>query len=113
MMSFKVKARFVRITPRKMRPVCDLVRGADVQKAIDILMHSRRKAARPLLKLVRSAVANADRKGGVALDRLMVKEVSCGDGPRLKRWMPRARGSASAILKRMCHVNLMLDLRQG
>lgn len=108
-MRLAVHARYVRISPRKMRAVCNLVRGKKVDMAVDTLLHSRRRASRSLLKLVRSAVANAKQKGNVGLEGLYVKELTCGDGPRMKRWLPRAKGSASPILKRMCHVNLVLD----
>ncbi|MBI4125996.1 MAG: 50S ribosomal protein L22 [Deltaproteobacteria bacterium] len=110
-MSLKVHARYVRISPRKMRAVCNLVRGKKVDVVVDELLHSRRRAARSLLKLVRSAVANAKQKGNVGLEGFYVKELTCGDGPRMKRWLPRAKGSASPILKRMCHINLVLDER--
>lgn len=108
-MAASATLRHARITPRKMRVVCDAVRGKKVQDALDFLTFSRRGAAKPLLKLVRSAVANADRKGGMNVERLYVRRILCDQGTSLKRWLPRARGSASPILKRTCHVFVELD----
>ena len=72
-------------------------------------MACRRKAAVPLLKLVRSAVANADRKGGVDVDNLYIRELLCDQGVTMKRWLTRAKGSASPILKRSSHLKVVLD----
>jgi large subunit ribosomal protein L22 len=102
------KLKHVRMTPRKMMAVANYVRGKNVQAAIDYLTFCRRRAARPLLKLVKSAVANASVKGGVDVDNLYVKELLVDKGPTMRRWMPRARGMATPILKRTSHVKLTL-----
>ena len=107
----KAKIKMVRITPRKMRFVADQVRGKNVQKALDFLKFSSREAAKPLAKLIKSAVANADQKGGVDLDNLYIKELLVDGGPTMKSWMPRARGMATQILKRSSKVSLTLQER--
>ncbi len=107
----KAKIKMVRITKRKMRFVADQVRGKNVQKALDFLKFSSREAAKPLAKLIKSAVANADQKGGVELDNLYIKELLVDGGPTMKRWMPRARGMATQILKRSSKVSLTLQER--
>ncbi len=101
--------KMLRMTPQKVRAVADQVRGQKVQEAIDTLTFSRRRAARPLLKLLRSAVANADQKGGIDVDNLFVKELLVDKGPTMRRWMPRARGMATPILKRTSRVRMTLD----
>lgn len=108
-MAVSAKLKHLRMSPRKVQPVCDQIRGKGVQQALDFLMHCRRKAAQPLLKLLNSAVANADQKGKVDVDHLVVKRLMCDKGTTIKRWLPRARGSASPILKRSCHITVVLD----
>ena len=104
----EAKLKFLRITPRKMMAVANYVRGKNAQAAIDYLTFSRKRAAGPLLKLVKSAVANASHKGGVDVDNLYIKELLVDKGPTMRRWMPRARGMATPILKRTSHVKLVL-----
>jgi len=101
----------VRMTTRKVKLVADQIRGKGVQEAIDYLTFSRRRPARPLLKLIKSAVTNADRKGGMDLDKLYVTELLVDKGPTLKRWMPRARGMATPVLKKSSRVSITLDER--
>ncbi|MFA4874886.1 MAG: 50S ribosomal protein L22 [bacterium] len=110
-MSANARVRMLRITPRKVRAVADEVRGKGVQAAIDYLTFCRKRAALPLLKLIKSAVANADRKGGMDVDSLYIKELLIDQGPTMKRWMPRARGSATPVLKRSCKISMTLDER--
>jgi len=102
------KVKHLGVTPSKMRAICNEVRGKSVEDSIDFLQRCRKYAAQDLLKLLRSAVANADQKGS-NVDALYVKEIYCDQGTSLKRFIPRARGSASPILKRTCHVNIILD----
>ena len=108
-MAAKASIKHLRITPRKMRVVCNEIRGKGVQEAMDFLLHCRRIAAGPLLKLLKSAVANADQGGKMDLDRVYVRELLCDKGVTIKRWLPRARGMATPILKRSCHVKVVLD----
>jgi large subunit ribosomal protein L22 len=105
------KLKYVRMTPRKMMMVANEIRGKAVQNAIDYLTFCRRRAARPLLKLVKSAVASANQKGGIDVDTLYIKELLVDKGPTMRRWMPRARGMATPILKRTSHVKLVLEER--
>ncbi len=99
-------ARYVRISPYKARVVADLIRGVDVEEAARILTFSKRAAARPLLKLLESAVANASQKYGFDRDELYVSRVFVDEGPTLRRWRPRARGRATRIRKRTCHMTV-------
>ena len=110
-MAATAKTKMVRITPRKVRTVADEIRGKGVQEAIDFLTFCRRSPARPLLKLIKSAVSNADQKGGMDLDNLFVRELLVDKGPTMKRWMPRARGMATPILKRTSKISITLDER--
>jgi large subunit ribosomal protein L22 len=105
----KASIKYLRISPRKVRIVADMIRGLQVQKALDCLKFSQKDAAKPLVKLVRSAIANASSQKGVDVDNLYVKTINVNEGPTLKRWMPRARGMASPIRKKASHVNLVLD----
>ena len=103
------KARFVRISSRKVKIVIDLIRGKSVAEAQAILMYTP-KAASPIVeKLLRSAVANAENNMDLNRDSLYVAEVFADQGPTLKRYMPRARGSASRIRKRTSHITIILD----
>lgn len=108
-MAVMAKIKYVRMTPRKMRVVANHVRGKQAQAAIDYLTFCRRRAAGPILKLIKSAVANANQKGGIDLDNLYVRELMVDKGPTMRRWMPRARGMATQVLKRSSHVKVVLD----
>ena len=103
--------RYLRIAPRKVRSVADLIRGLPVQDAEAQLMVQSRRPAKPLLKLLRSAVANAKNKSQNA-DHLFISEIRVDQGPMLKRHLPRARGSASPIQKKMSHVSLTLGVNE-
>ncbi len=96
----------VRISPRKLRLVADLVRGKKVQNALDELLLTNRKGARILHKVLKSAIANASDRATIDVDRLAVSEVLVDMGPVLKRFLPRAQGRATPIKKRMSHVTL-------
>ena len=108
-MEVRAKLRYLRMGPSKVRLMADCVRGKPVQVAIDSLRNANRAAARPLYKLIRSAVSQADEKGNIDIDTLVVKTIMVDQGPTLKRWMPRARGRADRILKRTSHVTVILD----
>ena len=98
----------VRISPRKVRLVADRVRGVEVNKAIGMLNYDLRKTAEPMVKLLKSAVANAQNNHKMKGDDLIVEEITVGAGPTLKRWMPRAYGRASQILKRTSRIRVVL-----
>ena len=100
--------RYLRMGARKVRLVVDLIRGKGVGDALNTLTFSRKAAARPLAKLLKSAVANADNKGGIDLDRLVVATAYVNEGPTWRRWLPRAMGRATRIHKRTSHVTLVL-----
>lgn len=100
--------RYLRMSPRKVRLVVDMVRGQPVEEALNLLAFSSRAAARPVSKLLRSAVANADVKEGYDLDNLVVKGAWVDEGPTWRRFMPRAMGRATRIRKRTSHVTLVL-----
>ena len=109
MSEFKVKLNYLRVAPRKVRLVADQVRGKPVQEALDLLKFSPVASAIDLSKLIRSAVANADRKGGVDVDNLKVRTIFVDQGPILRRSMARARGSASRINKKTSHITVVLE----
>ncbi len=102
----KAHLRFVRISPRKVQIVCDLIRGKDVGTAMAILMQTPKAASEPLIKLLKSAVANAENNNGMDVTKLYVSEVFATPGPILKRMRPRAQGRAYRINKRTSHVTL-------
>ena len=102
-------ARFVRISSRKVKIVIDLIRGKSVNDAEAILMYTPKAAAEPVLKLLRSAAANAENNLGLSRDDLYVAEVFANQGPTLRRDMPRARGRADRIRKRTSHITIILD----
>jgi large subunit ribosomal protein L22 len=100
---------FLRMAPRKVRLVADNVRGMPVGDALAMLKFTPNAAAKPLAKLLRSAVANAETKGGhVDVDRLYVKTLTVDGGPKMRRFMPRAMGRAYRIEKRTSHVYVEL-----
>jgi large subunit ribosomal protein L22 len=111
----KVEARLknLRITPRKVRLVAYSIKGSSVEEALVQLEKQIKRSALPLMKLLKSAVANAENNFGLSREDLYVADVTVGDGPRLKRWMPRAHGRATMILKRMSQVRLILEERAG
>ncbi len=103
------KISMIRITPRKMGVLADEVRGKTAQDALNYLrMSPRKRTAKVLFTLIKSAVANADQKGTVDVDKLYVKTLLVGAGPILKRFRPRAKGSAFRINKRTCQVRVTL-----
>ena len=108
-MDFKAHLSFVRIAPRKMGEVASQVRGKPINEALQALQFSpRKKIAGKVFQLLKSAAANADQKGTVDVDNLYVKTIMVNQGPTLKRWRPRGKGSASGILKRTSHVSVVL-----
>lgn len=103
-----VKLNYLRMAPRKVRAVADLVKGLSVNEAEAQLMMQPRRAAKPLLKLLRSAVSAAKAKGKMDMSKLALESFRVDGGPMLKRYMPRAQGSMSEIQKKMSHVTLTL-----
>ena len=99
----------VHVSPQKARLVADLVRGRKVTTAIDILNYSTKKTAPLLRKLVLSAVANARQKEGVDIEELFVRSVTVDEGKKNKRFLPRAQGRATPIIKRHSSITVVLD----
>ena len=100
------KLRNCRIAPRKMRVIANLIRGKNVNSAINNLRFLNKSGSREFFKLLVSAVANAEDKGGTDIDKLVVSSVSVDQGPTLKRWRPRAQGRATRIERKTSHVQL-------
>jgi large subunit ribosomal protein L22 len=100
--------RHLRMSPRKVRLVVDLIRGCQVEQALNLLHFSHKAAAKPVSKLLRSAVANADDRGGYDVDKLFIKSAFVNEGTTWRRWLPRAMGRATRIRKRTAHVTLIL-----
>lgn len=105
------KVTGVRITPRKVRLVIDLVRGKDVAVALGILANTNKSAVTIVTKLIKSAAANAINNNKMDESKLYIAEIYAGDGPRLKRYRPRAKGSAASIIKRTSHVTVVVKER--
>lgn len=103
------KLRYLRIAPRKVRLVADLIRKKSVEEAQNILNFTQKRTALPLLKLLKSAIANARHNFGLEEPNLYISKITVDEGPKLKRWMPRARGQTSEIQKKTSHVTLILD----
>ena len=98
------KLSYVRIAPRKLRIIANMIRGKKVTSAINNLRFTQNSGSRELFKLLVSAVANAEDKGDVDVDDLIVKTIMVDQGPVLKRWRPRAHGRATSIQKKTSHV---------
>ncbi|MCD5382237.1 MAG: 50S ribosomal protein L22 [Candidatus Pacebacteria bacterium] len=107
----KATLKNYRQSPRKVRLIADLVRGKDVSKALATLKFVNKRASEPFTKLINSAVANATQQGA-AVESLFIENVAVDKGVVLKRFMPRARGSASRINKRSSHITVVLEERQ-
>ncbi len=103
--------KYVRISPIKVKPVLDLIRGKDVETAMGILKNTRKGVCEHLIKLLKSAMANAENNFEMDASKLYISECFVCPGPTLKRWMPRAKGSGDRILKRTCHITLKVKER--
>ena len=102
------KATYIRIAPRKVQIVLDLIRNQPVEKAMAILKYTPKAACEPLMKLLKSAMANAENNNNMDVSRLYVAECSVRQGPTLKRVRPRAQGRAFRINKKTSHITLVL-----
>ncbi len=107
-MEVKASLKHLRMSARKIRLVIDVVRKMPVNDAISQLKFNNKKASLPVIKLIKSAVANAVNTYSLDKDNLYIKEIKSDEGVTLKRWMPRAHGRATAIRKRGCHVDVVL-----
>ena len=104
-------AKNVRVTPRKARLVINLVRGKDVKDALAILANVNKSASIPVAKVIKSAAANATNNFGMDEDKLYVAKIWANDGLRMKRYLPRAKGSASGLVKRSSHIAVIVKMR--
>ncbi|OJI07587.1 50S ribosomal protein L22 [bacterium CG10_46_32] len=107
-MEVKAQAKFQRISPRKVRLVVGLVRNKSISVARDQLSVLRKRSAITVLKVLESAIANAEHNHKMKLDNLVITQAYVDGGPTLKRWMPRAFGKASAIRKRTSHITIVV-----
>jgi large subunit ribosomal protein L22 len=107
-MEVRAISKYLRVSPSKARLVADLVRGKPVAEALTILKFTPKKSGRLIDKTLRSAVANAENTNVMDVDTLFIKTIMIDDGPRLKRWRPRAMGRATRIIKRMSHITVVL-----
>src|SRR5918912_4179535 len=104
----KATLRYLRTSATKVREVLGLIRGLEVDEARHVLRFSERGAAREVLKVLNSAVANADHTLNIPSDELRVAVAFADEGPTIKRWRPRARGRATRIRKRTCHITIIV-----
>lgn len=111
----KVFARLkhIRISPKKIRLVTDLVRNMDASKAEVQLKFLNKRAAKPVLKVLSSAIANASHNFEIEKDNLFISEIQVNEGPTIKRWRARAMGRAAPIMKRTSHIILILETKKG
>jgi len=108
-MESKAVSRYARLSSLKVLKVSAAIKGRPVGDALNILKFMPQKAAKKLEKVIRSAVANADQKPNVDVDRLIVRTITADDGPVLKRWGTKARGRGTRILKPTCHITVVLS----
>ncbi len=111
-MEARAYLRHARISPRKVKIVCDLIRGKDAGYAASILLNTPKAASEPLFKLLKSAVANAENNHSMDTEKLFVSEVFATPGPVLKRMRTRAHGRAFRILKRTSHITMVLKEKE-
>jgi len=110
-MEAKALARFIRMSPRKVRQVVDLVRGKPVEEAINLLHFTSKRSSEPVEKLVRSAVANAmnmEEAAKLQPEDFYIKEIKVDDGPTMRRYNPGPMGRAGIIRKRFCHISVVV-----
>ena len=105
-MEAKATLKYLRMSPRKVKIECDMIRGKDVNAAVAYIMNTPKAASEPMLKLLKSAVANAQNNCGMDAEKLYVSTAVANPGPTLKRGMPRAQGRFNRILKRTTHITI-------
>ncbi len=101
--------KFIRLSPQKGRLIADQIRGLPVERALEILQFSTRKAAKPVKKVLESAIANAEHNEGADVDELNVATIQIDEGPMLKRFQARAKGRGARILKRTSHITVTVS----
>jgi large subunit ribosomal protein L22 len=110
-MEAQAVAKYLRLSPRKARLSADLIRGKQVETALNILTQTPKFGARAISKVVHSALANARQNKSIDVDTLFVKTIFINQGPTLKRFRPRPMGRAGKIRKRTCHITVVLSER--
>ncbi|MBE6032782.1 MAG: 50S ribosomal protein L22 [Clostridiales bacterium] len=110
-MEAKAVAKYVRMSPIKLKPVVDLVRGKDLNEALTILKYTPGKGSVLVEKVVQSAAANAENNHDMNTDKLYVAEIYANQGPTIKRWRAASHGRAAMILKRCSHIGVTLKER--
>ena len=108
-MQVSATLKYVRMSPRKVRLVVDLVRGRPVNEALSLLRFMPQAAAVEVAKVVKSAVANAEQNNHMSAEDLFISRITADEGPTMKRFRPRAHGRASPILKRSTHITVVVD----
>ena len=111
-MEARAIAKYIRISPLKVHYICDEIRGKSVEEAKAILMFTPKRGAKELLKVLNSAVANAENNLNLDADDLYVKEAYANDGPTMKTFRPKAKGMAYPILKRSSHIGVVVAERE-
>jgi large subunit ribosomal protein L22 len=111
-MEAKAVAKYVRMSPIKLKPIVDLVRGKDLNEALTILKFTPGKGSVLVEKVVKSAAANAENNHDMNVDKLYVAEIYAHQGPTMKRWRAGSQGRASIILKRSSHIGVTLRERE-
>lgn len=110
-MEVRAVAKYIRMSPYKVKLVADAVRGMGVEEALAKLRFTTRAAARPVAKLIESAAANAEENYGLSRDELYIASITADEGPTLKRFRFGARGRVKPILKRSSHITVILGSR--
>lgn len=108
-MEARAIAKYLRLSPRKVRLSADLVRGKKAEEALQILAHTPKVGAKAVAKVIRSALANAQQNKAIDIDTLYVKTIFVNQGPTLKRFRARPMGRAARIRKRTCHITVVLS----
>jgi large subunit ribosomal protein L22 len=108
-MSFQASHQYAKVTPRKARPIADLVRGMNASRALEMLNLNPRRASGLFCSVIQSALANAGQSQGVNLNKLVIREVFVNEGPLIKRGRPVARGRYHRIMKKTSHLHVVLD----
>ncbi len=109
----KAQLNYLHIAPRKARLVADSIKGKHIIEAESILVYLPNRAAKPILKLLRSAIANATNNSKLNKEKLVISSITVDEGPMLKRWLPRAMGRATPIHKKTSHIKIILEEKEG
>lgn len=112
-MEIKAKLNYLRIAPRKIRLVTDIIQGMEIRRAENHLKFIPKRTAQPILKLLHSATANAQHNFKIDKESLYIKKIVVNEGTPFKRWRPVSRGRAFPILKRTSHIDLVLGVKEG